>query len=465
MVSTPQSVYVTAADDPGLIGAFGTGADPVWQAAASFPPSSPMLKLSSIYSKAMKDWRVMDIVLDGSLVSTPTNLWGITLWGGLDQATFLRITGKALTIPIVNSFSLLDAWNVDAVSLRGHHIWDQLAIVDLRQIDTRHGVIGNTQTYPYGLFISGERMAIMGCSFDNRGDDVIGTSHNIRIQYAGKYIVANNDLANPGQLAHNLKLHSSNWVADPTRPNDPNAYTPPAGVTGLGSAADGVRASIGGGYTRWGYIADNKITGNYNAMLVAIGPHSDGVQNRVRDVVVEGNWIRHGVAGQRSMSLEGTYMTARNNLLDLSAAKIHYGIYVGKRAPSFASETTTDHIWVYNNTIYAGQSGSGFRGVWIEPVSASTNVTVKNNLAYAPNDPVGALLFGQAPNASGGNSSEISSIAANPKFVGPLTSPSGWRLGADSYARKAGVPVPVWRDFFDAFRPETTTGDIGGTQN
>ena len=164
------------------------------------------------------------------------------------------------------------------------------------------------------------------------------------------------------------------------------------------------------------------------------------------------------------MSLEGTYMTARNNLLDLSAATVHYGIYVGKRAPGLNYETIADHVAIYNNSIYAGASGSGFRGIWIEAASGSKNITAKNNLAYAPNDRTGVLIFGQAANTTGGNSSEVSSIAANPQFFGPLTSSAGWNLNVGSYAKDAGVAVPVRRDFFNVTRPNGTTMDLGATQ-
>lgn len=460
-VSSTVNVYVRTNPDPGLIGAFGTGADPVWQAAPGFPAGSAMFNISSIYGKSMKDWRIMDIKLDGNLVPTPKSLHGIQLFGGIDQLTLLRITADSITIPILGSYSLLDIWNGNATH-KGHHMWDQLAIVDFRQLNTPHGCYGcagsSTGSYPYGIFITAERMAIMGSSFDNLGDSTPGVSHNIRIQYAAKFRVSDNDIARPGPSSHVIKLHSSDWKQNPESPNDVFAYTPPTGVTGSGQADAGVPPNLGNGITRWGYIADNKIISGVTPYPIAIGPHSGNVQNRIRDIIFERNWVMQTTpaGGARLLNLEGTYLTARNNLLDLSGGQTHHGIFIGKRNASFNVELPADNVSVYGNTIYGGSSGSGFRGIWIE--AGSTNITAKNNLGYAPNDATATMFFGQAANRSGGNTGEVGSVALNPSFVGPLTSVAGWSPAAGSYAKGSGVAMPVWRDFFGAGRSATAPG-------
>ena len=447
-VAGTQTVYVTTANDPGLIGSFGTGSAPVWQAAAAFPTSSQqvMVQLSSVYGKLMADWRVMDITVDGSLVPAPKNLWGISLYGGLDQFTLLRVTANAVTIPFAASWSLLNAWNSSTNTLvRGHHIWDQLAVVDLRQTNAPHGTSTNTGTYPYGLYIAGERMAIMGGDFDNLGDNVTGVSHNIRIPYAAKFVVAHNNIANPGPTEHNLKIHGPIWTANPLFPGDPTQYVEPTGVTGSGSIVDGVAESLGKGYTRWGYVADNKIVGGYTPWLIAVGPESDNTQARVKDIVFDSNWAKFGVAGQRVLNAWGTYITIRNNLFDLSAGKTgtNIGVWTGRRNARYTAELYADRVASYNNTIYSGSAVSGFQAMYVEPLS--TNVSAKNLLAYAPLASSPVTLSGQAPDSVGGNTT---APTTNPLFTGALSAVTGWQLQVGSPYLGTGVSAPVWSDFF-----------------
>ena len=498
----------------------------------------------------------------------------------------------------------------------------------------------DTSTFPYSVYYAGERTAVMGNSFDNdapAGARQTSTSHVLRMTYGAKFVIAHNDLKNPGAAEHHLKIYGTNWIDMGTGAAN---YAEPQGVTGTGtgtlvtgfiddgsgsgtytgnkggvltltafsgalsmvlnstlnaptmaqytnlhsqltgttgktgtycigdsyvtmtngggstpcvvsvtigsggsvtphgysagrniafastaslpagvnpgqcyyviaagmtstefqfsatlggspvissSAGSGafrvalaqavaptsdmvsgymclgVKPSLGGGYARWGVIYDNYMEGRANVYPIALGPHSDGVQTRQKDLIVDSNWLKLSPIGQRALNVWSTDVTVRNNLIDTTLAYTthwYIGIFIGKRNKSYAVEIPADHVYVYNNTVYSGAgatAGAGFQGVFIEV--NSTNISVKNLLTYAPGLTTPVTLSGdRAPDISGGNWADP---LVSPSFVTPMTSASGWMLQSGSAAKNGGVPVPVWTDFAETDRPVGGTYDIG----
>ena len=430
---TVGSTAALTAPGPGLIGAFGIGADPVIAPTINFPVSGAFLAVSSDTTPNMKDWRLMDIKLDASS-RKPDNLRGIVASGGIDQLTLLRLTTDSMNISVEFSEYKLDGFNNDpSPSVHGHHEWDQLSIVDMT-------VLNMLPTgWSHGMYLGAERLFFAGNSVDGHGAATVGVSHNTRFTYLGKAAISNNTLQHAGPTEQSIKLHSKEW-----------------GDTGVAGTQ-----GIGQGYTRWVHIADNKIVGAYGAWPIGIGyPSSDPPEFRGKDIILERNWQ---IAGPRTtvfQSLWWSDITSRNNIFDMSAAYEKVSIYVGKRDPS---HTAPDRVNVYNNTFYSSTAGASFIGVKAD--ATVTNLIVKNNLAYAPFDSWHFLTQGAggsaAPVVVSNNSSDAAVLGVNPLFSGPLSTAAGFKPQVGSYAVNAGGPVPVFSDLVGNIRPVNVAPDLG----
>jgi hypothetical protein len=432
-LATEASITVPG---PGLIGAFGSGSDPVIEPTAAFPAAGALLSFSSGYTPTMKDWRLVDVKLDAS--SRPTDgLRGVVASGGIDQLTLLRVTTDTMRLSIEFSEYLLDSWNNSATAaLHGHHEWDQLSVVDMTVLNMPPTLVG-TQ-YPYGVYLGAERLFFAGNSIDGHGTAAAGVSHNARFTYLAKAAISNNTFQRPGPTEECIKLHSKEW-----------GDTGVAGSKGLGE-----------GYTRWVDIADNKFVSAYGGWPIGIGyPSSDPVEFRGKDIILERNWQVAGPAvGGRFQNLWWPDTTSRNNIFDLSGGgPDRIGIYVGRRGPT---QPPPDRVHIYNNTFFSSTPGAGFVAVY---VGADTpNVVVRNNLAYAPYDTLRTMVAGtgasSAPLMASNNSVDL---RRDPLFSGSPSSASGFKPTANSYAVRSGIVVPVYSDFDGAIMPAAVAPDMG----
>jgi hypothetical protein len=427
-----------AVPGPGLIGAFGDGPRPVIQTAAGFTAATPVISFSSGTTPTMKDWRLMDVSLDGSLNPNPRT-WGVGAMGGIDQLTILRVNFSALRLGVLLSDNLLDIWNVDANAARhGHKIWDQLSIVDTDITNMPAGIATDVNTWSYGTFLAGERVFYAGNWIDGRGTATAGVSHNARFTYLGKAAISNNTLMRAGPTEHSIKLHAPTW-----------------GSTGV----SGSRA-IGQGYTRWVVISDNKIVASYGGWPVAIGPQDTLKDERGRDIILERNWHVAGPATQWHQLIWFSDVTTRNNVFDMTGALAHGGVSIGPRA---AFQVPPNQVHVYNNTFYSPDVDNDFVAVQLNP--AVTNTVVKNNLGYAPRDTRRTMIEGTgAATAPLTQSNNSLNVLLDPKFVGPLTTPTGFKLQTDSYAKGAGTAANVFSDFFATPRTMNVAPDLGSTK-
>ena len=432
---------VFASPGSGLVGAFGSGAAPVIVPTAGFPTASSFIALSSYKTPTMKDWRFMDLKLDNS--ARPTSQFrGFDARGGIDQLTLLRITTNYLNSAVEFSDDLLDYLNTSTYAPnRGHHVWDQLAIVDLKFMNlqpTPDGAIA-----PLGVYTAGERLFFSGNFIDNSGQATGQISHNARFTYLGKAAIGNNTLQNPGKTEHCIKLHSKRW-----------GDTGAAGTQGIGA-----------GYTRWVHIADNEFVGSYGAWPIAVGaPSSDNIEYRGKDIILERNWQVAGPGTQSFQNLWWPDITSRNNIFDLSAAKYKVGVFVGSRDLAHAGP---DRINVYNNTFYSSTSGNSFMAVQVD--TTATNVVVKNNLAYAPLDVYHVMIEGtgnaSAPLVAKNNSANTQVRDTNPLFVGPFSTIAGFKPMSGSYAVSTGTVAPVFSDFLGNIRPTNVAADLGSNNH
>lgn len=286
-----------------------------------------------------------------------------------------------------------------------------------------------------------------------------------------KGVIANNTIAR-SSLNLALKMHGPSWC-DSTSPTG----------TCLVPTADGVLPTLGygyltnthpigpyaatSGYTEQVVISDNKFIGASSPYLVVMGPQNAQKEERVRDVIVERNWFQAGNnLTQRAVVIHSYETTVRNNICDMTSgapwvACFEPTLYVGTNSPA----RPPDNIWIYNNTAYRGNSGSEFSVVKID--TTSTNVTVQNNLAYAPFSTSTMMVKGTGGGSlvQSNNSTDTQIKSTFPGWVSAAPAvPADFGLTAGSYANNTGTSVPVWSDFFRTSRPQNGVIDIGAVE-
>lgn len=426
---------------PGIIGAYGSGANPVIRTTGT-------ARFSNLLTLAgASDWRIMDLDFDGQAVTggdSGTHRSFLSAFGSQTQILFLRVTARDLGGGMV--FTL-------AGSGAPH---DQVAIVDSRI----ERLWSNSTANGGGIFISGTRLAIMGNLLN---DTTLGTSeHMIRIQHMRRGVISSNTIqkVNPTKEMIAIRGICTEPCAGPYSPR----------VYGSGENAA----------TRWLVISDNHIkTNSYVGIQIDTGGSSSNVPTIIRDVIVERNWhVAQGGSGNAGIRIRAQDVTVRNELMDLTLASFAQGVQIWGATPGDA--VGSRNIRIYHNSIVAlgpwvGDNG-GFRIAEFFSAANVANVAIQNNLAYAPSagdgrvrnaNNAGVTTYGGVlgvwvcANNSAGMSSHAScgSNDNQIKHVGPdlarlpPQSPADWRPGAGSYAVGAGAPVPVWSDFFLAPRP------------
>ncbi|MBI5658006.1 MAG: hypothetical protein HZC43_00275 [Nitrosomonadales bacterium] len=435
---------------PGIVGAFGTGALPVIQAAPTFNGAILQLSTNTTPNSTadLKDWRVMDLNLVGAGLGNGN---AVSMTGGMNQVTLLRLAARNQWTAFSASPQGLDYLNANGYP--GHTIWDQLAIVD--STVSRDPAIGVNKIGNQAM-IGADRLFFAGNLFDSGGTATsLSASHVTRFTYLGKAVISNNSIQNPGPGQANVKLHGPYWCYTNVATCNPATDLPPTGVEGNG---------IGGGYSRWIVFSDNKVVASANSWMVVVGPQSIYHDERVRDVVLERNRYvaGAGVAVVNLVVQSATEITSRNEIWDAGPYNAK-GVYI--RREGTISILPTD-IRVYNSSYYSSYANDTVIPIRIEAATAS-NVTVKNNLAYAPFSSAAPMINCQA--ASGGtadcntvpgfvqsnNSTDTPGggqiKTTSPFAVTPPVQLSDW--APTGYAIGGGTPLPVWSDFFGNSRP------------
>jgi hypothetical protein len=416
---------------PGIVGAFGTGVDPI----VRMTGNTVILLLSSANTPGINDWRVMDLELDGmsKLASV-----GIEADGGFNKFLALRLnihdTQRGISAPI----SVLDYINANP-SYPKHTIFEDWSILD-SNITVIPGCNSSVEICDWRIYLAGKRITIQGNFLDNL---TTGGSHVIRNEYIGKGVISNNIIAHAGAGQASIKLHAMLWT-----------QVSVANPTGLGT------------FTEQVVIADNKLIGANNPWTTTLGPQNDWRDERLRDIIVERNWFTSGPGTQASLLVWAVDTTIRNNICDMTGGIWHQCFVVTRRG----AEPPPTNVRVYNNTIYSGSTGD-FIGVNIGGLA--TNVTVKNNLGSAPFATGPIIIAGTG--ASGFNqSNNLLHNSPSALFVNATPAiPANFMLKSlPNPARDTGLTtVPVFSDFFVfsnflqlPSRPQNGVTDIGAVE-
>lgn len=447
--SAATTAKITAAG-PGTVGSFGSGNLPVVQMSGD----ACTLCFSSRSTPTFADWRIMDLEFNGMSSFKSLGIGIDDSGGGLAQVTVLRLTLRNFGVAIGFGADLLNYWNNTNSS--GHNI-DQLAIVDSTVMFGP-----NTQ---YGGYNAGNRLTFMGNTIDNGGiqirHDAHGKpllnaagepdhgSHVTRFPYLGKAIISNNSLSRPGFDRHIIKLHAPFWLHGVPDVNEKSNYS---------------AAVSGDGYTKQVVIADNKFTDDRDPWSVAIGPQNGSSDERVRDVILERNWHVTTPMSQVAQVIRAQQVTVRNNLFQGGGSKDQVGVMIDV----YGVEPPAKDVWIYNNTQYSADPTPSGQLIMVDiRNSRVSNITIKNNLAYAPKaqNPRLYANVGAANVVAANNSTDAQIKEMSPLFTAmPSANLEDWRPQAGSYAINHGAEVPVWSDLFRNNRPQKGGNDIGAVE-
>ena len=440
-----------AATGPGIVGAYGTtGALPRIQMSGNLNDSNnarSAIQFSSLTTQNFNDWRIMDLDLNG-MGGTATGGTGAS--GGTTQVTVLRLTYRNMRTSIgfaLDPINYLNNYDIyGGKPERAIRTIDQVAVVDSTVIPGPNTV--------YSGYNSGNRMAFMGNYFDNGG--YAGGSHITRWTYLNKAVISNNTFSSPGGDRLAIKLHAPYWNAS-NEDGIPNpAATQPNNSSN--SPSNYSTFAAGDGYSKHIMISDNKLTDAANPYSVTLAPQNLWSDERIKDVIVERNWWVANTVSSIALYISATNISVRNNIFNLSnGSNSQTAIKVLKAG----IVPTSDQINIFNNTIYTSYAvpAGQFVGIQLNPLV--TNISVANNLAYAPNAN-GPVMIKNDCGAScltlANNSTDLQVKGTSPGWASlPPSTPDHFKV-LSGYALSSSTSVPVYSDFF---RVNRTTNIMG----
>lgn len=160
------------ASGPSILGAYGSGANPV-------------INTPGEISVSASDWRIMDV----DLVDTGAAAnWGLILstTTRTDNVSFIRCKTTGFGVGI--------GWSEYGSVITNPHAGSTLYECEVDSPDTN------------GVFVGSYHLAVLGCYIHD-----IGISHVLRVWAAHKGAISNNKLWNPGATRHALKLHGHSY--------------------------------------------------------------------------------------------------------------------------------------------------------------------------------------------------------------------------------------------------------------
>ncbi|MEK7706124.1 MAG: PKD domain-containing protein, partial [Myxococcota bacterium] len=297
---------------PGIVGAFGTGAAPVVQMTGN----ATVLVISSSTTPTLKDWRVMDLEVDGS---SGDNTIAVSADGGFNQMLGLRLNVHDAFRGVSAGPSILDWYNNNGNP--GHAIYEDWAVVDSTITPMPNGCV----TCGWSIAVAGLRTSIQG---NISGSALTGGPERIRGACLTKSVIANNSVA--GGADNEVWLFGVDWTT--------------AGVCNPGGV---------GTYAEQIIMADNKMTGGSSAWMVRVTPENGGDDARLRDMIVERNWFISGAGTQMAVNSDAAESTFRNNIFDTTADIYHGCLAVNQ----WGSAPAPYGHRIYHNTFYSGAAG------------------------------------------------------------------------------------------------------------
>ena len=327
-------------------------------------------------------------------------------------------------------------WNLQSTGNAAGYYWAQGAqwgLIGSTQLNSRDNIavfVNSNENNPSqwkGTYPNLDYQAAIG-NFVNGVGAAGGSGSGVeafRVSACRLCVFENNTIENANNIGGVFKLHNGN--------------------------TNGSVATWTGVYTELIEISDNLFTGNSGGILSDISPQNGGLDERLRNFVIERNLYSSTTGGQGDtlLFLTGANMTLRDNVFYMPASGTDYagsGAIVAKRGSG--NLITVQYNEAYNNTCYAPNSKAGQQCIAYDTsggaVAATVNSIAMNNLFYVPGSATGPAVH----NTGSGNtvSNNTTTVTNDPGFTngsGNFSLISDFKPTANY---SGGTTVPVWYD-------------------
>ena len=386
-----------------------------------------------VISPSAGDGRIADISLEGN---------------GTAAGAVSMAAGPTQTIPYQITLS-----NLESSGNSAGYYWAQGAqwgLIGSTQLNSRDNIAvfvnsnENNPTQWKGTYPNLDYQAAIG-NFVNGVGSAGGSGAGIeafRVSACRLCVFENNTIENANDVGGVFKMHNGN--------------------------TDGSVATWTGIYTELIEISDNLFTGNSGAILSDISPQNGGLDEKLRNFVIERNLYSASTTawGGELLMVSGANMTLRDNVFYMPAASSTIYAALGAQFTQRGSGNllTVQFNEAYNNTCYAPNSQSqtciGFDTMGARS-APSINSVAKNNLFYVPSRATGPTV----DNTGSGNtvSNNTVSVTSNPGFT---NSSGNFSLISDfkpTANYSGGTSVPVWYDALGV--SWSSTWDLGAVHH
>jgi hypothetical protein len=314
---------------PGMIGAYGDAA----QARPRIQASENVFDISGSMP-AFQDWRIvdMDVTGDGG------DVFVINIGGKASDLLALRVKGTTIAGGVHAPPSIIDFLNANGFP--GHDVIDVLAVQDCEFRDLVGGQ-GNNLSY-----VGAHHFIMQGTTLWNS----TGGEHVLRIPWADRAVISNNILGEAPAPRAIIKLHAPTFNQ--------------AGV-GMGKYSERI------------VLSDNAFhcTGNHDWSVV-LSPQNDGVDERLRDLIVERNMFLPGSTSLALMLQGVDGVTVRDNIIN-RGTQSRTCMEVSQRGP----EPPPTNVVFYHNTCYTEHANPP---ILVQIGNSATNVRAFANLVVGP---------------------------------------------------------------------------------
>ena len=276
-------------------------------------------------------------------------------------------------------------WNLQSSGNSAGYYWAQGAqwgLIGSTQLNSRGSIAvflntnENNPTQWKGTYPNLDYQAAIG-NFVNGVGAAGGSGSGIeafRVSACRLCVFENNTIQNANNVGGVFKLHNGNTY--------------------------GSVATWTGTYTELIEISDNLFTGNSGGILSDIAPQNGGLDERLRNFVIERNLYSASTTawGGTLLMVSGANMTLRDNVFYMPgpSSKIYpiLGVQVAQRGSG--NLLTVQYNEVYNNTCYAPNSQPNQTCIGFDTMGArsapSINSVAKNNLFYVPSKATGPTV-------------------------------------------------------------------------
>lgn len=317
--SSDGHLSISSSRTGGIVGAYGAG---------NVKPKVILVSNNAgFYLAGTSDWRILDVEVSGNGIQGASKQ-GIVFTNGSN----VLISG----VSISDVFIGVSSGIVRGLTIEASHIY---------------GLYDASGGHPgIAMYLENtDELSILGSKFSDSP-----TTHVIRLQGVEKSVISNNQIE----------------MAGPSR----NALT----IRGKSTSS---AFAWNGNWTQHvvvnNNIIDNSVRGGY---ALYVGPQSTGHAERIRDVIIEGNYIKSRELYAANFQVAEN-LSVRNNILSTYYA---YAIGLGLGG-NVAGSPATKGAYIYHNTIYKVDTSmtSNFSAFYLSSPGLASEVRLSNNIVYA----------------------------------------------------------------------------------